>query len=554
MKNSFATSTQPSREDVEFLQKVQSRSLNFSDVLMAAPPRLLNASVEEVNFPTRFVNRLRSHNTSTLVELIRLHPETMVGKNLGARTLEVATEELKKFFVKKINQPTLTTLRDMMRDFVNDLLAREGRIFEMRMGLQGERSTLEAVGNKFGLTRERVRQIEEALVSQFDKKYPAVRIIRDNVRDGMTLPMLIAATGDLLKMNDPLPLVGILETLDPKMHLVVQAGIDPVISSAPQTDFSQTLKQSLDVVEEIFRGSNHLLTEAEILKSLQEQKLDETSVASAITKVKNEGKWVDGVLLSPNNDRTNFAIGTLQSSPRPVHIEELVDSVRVFANEEQSAEALRAALSLVPSVRWFGYGMVGLAKHVPLTSEQVHDIVAYCERVIQRGQDGYQWNVKDLLDKVQDHFTGLNISHHELNVVLHESKKLAYLGRLTWVLRGEHDEKRKLYRDIFVQILTKAGKPIAEEKLVERAKKQRGLHLNVHLRNEVEVLEVAPHTWGLTRRDHPFTSAEVRALAKAFDASFGSDFTDEFLDNRKIDRKGLKASEIAKVIEVNSEK
>jgi len=61
--------------------------------------------------------------------------------------------------------PSDTAHSDMLRDRIEEVLAtlhpREVRILRMRFGLQNGRSyTLEEVGQKFGLTRERIRQIE----------------------------------------------------------------------------------------------------------------------------------------------------------------------------------------------------------------------------------------------------------------------------------------------------------------------------------------------------------------------------------------------------------
>ena len=56
-------------------------------------------------------------------------------------------------------------LRDKIQAALNTLSAREARILSLRFGLQNEGThTLEEVGREFGLTRERIRQIEgEAL-------------------------------------------------------------------------------------------------------------------------------------------------------------------------------------------------------------------------------------------------------------------------------------------------------------------------------------------------------------------------------------------------------
>ena len=58
-------------------------------------------------------------------------------------------------------------LRDMIRDILQDLPPREVRILQLRYGLvDGETYTLEEVGKKLGVTRERVRQIEAQALSR----------------------------------------------------------------------------------------------------------------------------------------------------------------------------------------------------------------------------------------------------------------------------------------------------------------------------------------------------------------------------------------------------
>ena len=55
------------------------------------------------------------------------------------------------------------TVADMLQELVKNLNAREATILKSRFGLEGGRErTLEEVGAKFGVTRERVRQIQNA--------------------------------------------------------------------------------------------------------------------------------------------------------------------------------------------------------------------------------------------------------------------------------------------------------------------------------------------------------------------------------------------------------
>lgn len=79
--------------------------------------------------------------------------------------------------------PAQTTYENMLREKVDEVLAtlspREARILRLRFGLGQERPyTLEEVGRKFGLTRERIRQIEGKALRRLRQPNRA-RILRE---------------------------------------------------------------------------------------------------------------------------------------------------------------------------------------------------------------------------------------------------------------------------------------------------------------------------------------------------------------------------------------
>jgi len=60
-----------------------------------------------------------------------------------------------------VQSAALCLLGDQIKEIINDLQPREQKILRMRFGLDdGVTHTLEEVGNEFGVTRERIRQIE----------------------------------------------------------------------------------------------------------------------------------------------------------------------------------------------------------------------------------------------------------------------------------------------------------------------------------------------------------------------------------------------------------
>jgi RNA polymerase primary sigma factor len=81
---------------------------------------------------------------------------------------------------------------ERMRELLDKLDAREARILKLRFGIgNGEPMTLKAIGHRFGLTRERVRQMEqqalerlgEVMSREFGEEMPTARPKRRVVRE-----------------------------------------------------------------------------------------------------------------------------------------------------------------------------------------------------------------------------------------------------------------------------------------------------------------------------------------------------------------------------------
>lgn len=89
--------------------------------------------------------------------------ETIVGKDGEGSKLEDLIEDRTRLSPE--DEVAEATLREVVRNAVSSLPPRESKIIELRFGLvDGHSRTLEEIGDEFGITRERARQIErEAL-------------------------------------------------------------------------------------------------------------------------------------------------------------------------------------------------------------------------------------------------------------------------------------------------------------------------------------------------------------------------------------------------------
>lgn len=96
--------------------------------------------------------------------------ETAVGGDDEDSTLADFIEDVKTLSPDR--RAALQLLKDHVCEVIKDLTPREQKILEMRFGLtDGVAHTLEEVGQEFGVTRERIRQIEAKALEriQFDK-------------------------------------------------------------------------------------------------------------------------------------------------------------------------------------------------------------------------------------------------------------------------------------------------------------------------------------------------------------------------------------------------
>lgn len=99
--------------------------------------------------------------------------ETSVGEDDEDSTLGDFIEDVKTVSPDRV--AALQLLRDHVKEIVKELTPREQKILEMRFGLlDGVSHTLEEVGQEFGVTRERIRQIEakalERIQGHFDMR------------------------------------------------------------------------------------------------------------------------------------------------------------------------------------------------------------------------------------------------------------------------------------------------------------------------------------------------------------------------------------------------
>ena len=103
--------------------------------------------------------------------------ETSVGEDDEDSSLGDFIEDVKS--VTPDRSAALQLLKDHVKSIIVGLPPREEKILEMRFGLlDGVSHTLEEVGQEFGVTRERIRQIEAKALEKI-QEHEGMRKLRD---------------------------------------------------------------------------------------------------------------------------------------------------------------------------------------------------------------------------------------------------------------------------------------------------------------------------------------------------------------------------------------
>jgi RNA polymerase primary sigma factor len=141
---------------IEKLCRLRKASAKLQDVLGREPSNEELAA--EVGLPAKKVASLR------LAAIRPASLEMSLGDDDTSRLADLVPDERAENPFRELDDKTTT---DMVRELIERLDAREARILRYRFGLDGgTEKTLEEVGKFFGVTRERIRQLQNVALTK----------------------------------------------------------------------------------------------------------------------------------------------------------------------------------------------------------------------------------------------------------------------------------------------------------------------------------------------------------------------------------------------------
>lgn len=289
-------------------------------------------------------------------------------------------------------------------------------VLEKRFGLSknGKRITLEAIGTQYGITRERVRQIERDGISRIKKSamYRQVTPVFSAFEGYIRSQGDVVGEHTLLEYFDAEKTstnhIRFLLTLAPTLHMRAE---DILFHPRWASDTNKliSVEGALADTAEHIRNAKHTLPYEEVLATLKRNLDNRTGVASdpgvlkayvAIAKCIGEncfGQWghVDSPLIRPRGVR-DMAYLIFQKEERPLHFLEAAERIAYY-NKGKKVHPQTVHNELIKDSRFVlvGRGMYGLADwgYEPGT---VRDIIT---RVLKEGPLAKEDIVRHVLKK-----------------------------------------------------------------------------------------------------------------------------------------------------------
>jgi predicted Zn-ribbon and HTH transcriptional regulator len=265
-----------------------------------------------------------------------------------------------------MDQPTQTNTAATLKQAVNDILEvieqeREREIITRRFGLFDRRETLEQIGELLGITRERVRQLEKAILIRLkiaaeDNKVPAINdidrmIIRDLSENGRVARIQDIADRMIGAKSDARHRAHIAFVSELSPNLVVVGENDNYHHAVGIKQYSdeKTIKSNVDEIVKTVKKHGQPLQIEELHGMLKHENPNQVRALASISKhlahLKDHWGLTKWPTVNPKNIRDKIYV-ILAENGKPMHFSDIAKSIKDsdFKRKDVTTQAIHNEL------------------------------------------------------------------------------------------------------------------------------------------------------------------------------------------------------------------
>lgn len=442
------------------------------------------------------------------------------------RTTDVKKSKvLEETALASLKNQKFDNFRHALDSSFSQLRSSQVEVLALRSGRGlGSPLTLEACGEKLGVTRERVRQIEQRACRLLAKTEAMFQVQEhfQKVLDQGRVPLEAVALNvlnpwfpDVQSANELWEIEYVLAKICGLPHRLVlvddtyylmpfsKTKWDDYVASA-KTIYSSLEKTNIDKVAlRVMVGS---------LLSTEHQEYGDFLWASTSENLLFSD---DDVYIGDGSSAEEYVEWVLSNSATPLHYSEIMErlkSLNIDADERHVSNIANDIGFL------FSRGVYGLERHLPKFIRANRENIIKASESLVLGASSRQWSAREILAHCED----LEIVPRELlndytlTALLKSSgTRLAYLGRNVWSAdRGTSKASRIDINEAVQSIIERAGRPMHQSEFRSILEAERGLseHFQIHCR--VPLVRVESGLWGLLGRDVDVFPEDVPVIEK----------------------------------------
>ncbi len=445
-------------------------SKDWDAVRRNLPLTLVTTNLVEIDLPVRMQNYAKREGLRTVADLAtRSKSELLGAKNLGRASIPAMVEAIQTHIgrVEDVRRKTEAGFFESWKGILQDQDAVRRMVFTRRAGLGGASETLKSIGETLGVSRERVRQIENDVAADLKRERFWLNEVRRRI--------------EAVLEDDAAPLD--------------QLGVDPwwagvAMLPAALDYFGEALLDSDVRVIEIDERSYLVRCTPAAFDAAWEALRKEASTVRIpgpldtfrllVEKfVANVGRFLGGVLFERLREilhieesggqarvvgfgttRPAAILALLRASTNPMRVEDVIERLERGHMPEE--------------VLFFDSGLIGLEQHFPDFELWREKLVPKAIEVMQQESPERQWLANEILDEIRES-TELpdSLNHWRLASLLRRSGRVRYLGRNRFGLLESPEERGRIhYHDELTRILRERGEPMLREDLIAELRRK----------------------------------------------------------------------------------
>ena len=501
-------------------------------IARAAPPWLRALELDQLDLTVRIGNVFRNQSLTIVSDLGALTmAELLRFPNFGRTSIHQLADILRRALnngprgeetVESLG--STATLLEAVHLSLATCSDRERDILARRMGLGRPPETLTEIGDTYGITRERIRQIEAKVVD---------RLVRRETWDD-----LLAAKLHLLLANRefPLPLIGA-EALDPwftgvaahrdAVRYLIANMCNAAVSLVEIDGVEYLTFLSQEAWHEIVAtarrllasGVDHRWTEQDCQHYVRLLVPDEAREFAALLW-DISSKWCH--FADDAETRTLIAYGrgvdqvveaVLLESDVPLHYSEIAPQATARAGRMMDERRVHNAAAEVGYL--FGPGTYGMLKHLAVPRAEWEPLADEAAEIVAEAPLDRQWHTSELIELLGERGIAFPdaFDKYQLDIALKQGGQLNSLGRMVWTRNDVGNERTRVdIRQAVIAILQTAGAPISSTELRQRLVAVRGINQGMQFQIIDPLIKLDSQLWALNDRDLPIKRADQPAF------------------------------------------